>query len=235
MSLIVHSKLDELYQHICSKKFISKIFLLENKNNIQKLDNGRRILFNRIYNYKDLHNIEAIAVPDNVTSLIETNMQNIQIIMETVHEIIKHTEKCFIVKYTSILRKPEYIYNFLGETKIILYVQFTVNNKDPNLTVIHFNKKLVHPSEIDDDTIIIDSSNNDIITNIYQQDKLHISESVISISETLFGYNLVHDFMIPFINNIFNTVFDILQDVYVLRFIRYMNKKKIEIFKKKDH
>jgi len=89
MSLIVHSKLDELYQHICSKKFISKIFLLENKNNIQKMDNGKKILFNRIYNYKDLHNIETISVPDNVTSLIETNMQNIQIIMEKRKEYLK--------------------------------------------------------------------------------------------------------------------------------------------------
>ena len=233
MSLIVHAKLNDIYDHISSKKFISKIFLLENKANIHKHNNGTIIKFNRVYNYKDLHNIETVTVPDNISSLIETNMQNIQIIMETTHEIIKHTPNCFIVKYTSILRQPEYVYNFLGETKIILYVQFNVNTKDPNLTVVHFNKKLVHPSEIDDDTIIIDASSNDIITNIYQQDKLHISESIISISETLLGHNLVHDFIIPFINNIFNTVFGILQDVYVLRFIKYMTKKKIEIYKKK--
>jgi hypothetical protein len=99
---------------------------------------------------------------------------------------------------------------------------------------VHFNKKLVNANEQDDDEVIIDADNSDVISNIYQQDTLQINSSIVSISETLLGYNLVHDFVIPFINNIFNTSFGILKDVYILRFIKYMSKKNIEIYKKKE-
>ncbi len=234
MSLMIHANISDIYDMVCSKKFISKIFAIEDKSSLKKYDGGKKFTFDRPYNYKDLYSIESIQVPDNFTSMIENNLQYVELMMHTEHQIIKHTDTAFIVKYTSILNKPDYIYGILKNTKIILYVQFTVNTRDPMMTVVHYNKKLLNAGEEDDDSLIIDASHNDIITNIYQQDTLRINESIINISETFLGHNFVHDFCIPFINNIFNTSFTILQDVYTLRMMKYMSKKNIEIYKKKE-
>jgi hypothetical protein len=231
---MIHAKMSEIYEMVCSKKFIIKVFAIDDKNNIKKYENGKKITFDRPYNYKDLYAIESIKVPDNFTTMIENNLNNVELYMYTEHEIIKHTDTSFIVKYTSILKKPDYINAMLKNTKIILYVQFKTNTRDPNMTVVHYNKKLLNADEEDNDSLIIDASNNDIITNIYQQETLKINESIISISETFLGHNFVHDFCIPFINNIFNTSFSILQDVYTVRMMKYMSKKNIEIYKKKD-
>ena len=233
MSLIVNMKLDQAYEMVCSRKFIHKLFLTDDKASIKKYDNGKRITFLRQYDHKDIKNIDGVEIPENFTEFIEKNMKHLHIIMHTEHQIIKHTDKCFIVKYTSILQKPEYIHSILGDTKIILYTQYTTNINDPNMTVIHFNKKLINAGDEDDDTCIIDADHDDVITHIYQQDTLKIDKSLISISETLLGHNLVHDFVIPFINNVFNTSFDFIQDVYTSRLIKFVTKKGIDIYKKK--
>jgi len=169
---MVHAKLKDVYNIVCSRHFIYKIFLLQDKYSIHK-ENNENILFKRTYNHNDLNMVsDMIEIPDNLLSIIQTNLQNIDIIFDSKHEVIKNCDTSFVVKYTSILKDPSYIYQILGETKIILYVQFTVNKNDPNMTVIHFNKKLVNSYEPDDDSVIINASNNDIITNIYQQNTL---------------------------------------------------------------
>ena len=234
MSLIIHQRLEDVYDLVCSKKFLKKIYLLDDNANFKKSDDGKKITFERMYSYKDLNKLEAVEVPDNFVSIIETNLQNIQLWMHSEHEIIKHTDKCFIVKYTSVLKKPEYVEKILRNTRIVLYVQFNTNINDSKMTVIHFNKKLVNTDEEDDDTCIMSADHTDIITNIYQQDTLNINPNIISLSETFLGNSLVHEFILPFIKSIFNTSFGILQDVYTLRFIKYVSKKGIDIYKKKD-
>jgi hypothetical protein len=234
MSLMVHAKLKDVYNIVCTRHFIYKIFLLQDKSGINKECN-ENILFKRTYNHNDLNMVsDMIEIPGNLMNIIQTNLHNIDIIFDSKHEIIKNTDTSFVVKYTSILKEPNYIYQILGETKIILYVQFTVNKNDHNMTVIHFNKKLVNAYESDDDSVIINAANNDIITNIYQQNTLQMNESIISLSEALLGHNFIHNFVIPTINSIFNMSFSVLQDVYTVRFIKYMSKKNIEIYKKKE-
>ena len=231
---MVHMPLSNIYDIVCSKHFIQKIYIIQDKSNIKKYDDENKIVFKRIYNYKDLNNLNhVLEVPQNITSIIETNLSSLDIVFETVHEVIKKSDTNFIIKYTSILREPSYVHQILGDTKIILYAQFTMNKNDPNMTVIHFNKKLVNASEVDDDDLILNAGHNDIITNIYQQDTLHINEHILNMSETFLGYKLVHEIIIPTINTVFKTSFDVLQDIYVLRFIKYMSKKNIEIYKKK--
>lgn len=235
MSLIVKKNIEDIYDTVCSKKFLKKIFMLDDNAHFKKIDGNKRILFQRTYNHKDLYKIEAVQVPDNFASIIESNLHNVQISMDTEHHVIKHTDRCFIVKYTSVLKKPEYVEKILGNTRIVFYVQFTVNTNDSNMTVIHFNKKLINADEEDDDTCIMNADHTDIITNIYQQDTLNINPNIISFSETFLGHNMVHDFILPFIKSIFNTSFDILQDVYTARFIKYMSKRGYDVYKKKDN
>lgn len=233
MSLIINMNLEQAYEMVCSRKFIHKLFLTEDKSGIKKYDNGKKISFSRQYDHKDLKNLDNIEIPENFSTFIETNMKHINIVMGTEHEIIKHTDKCFIVKYTSTLQKPEYVSGILGNTKIILYTQYTTNTNDPTMTVLHFNKKLINSGDEDDDSCIINADHDDVITHIYQQDTLKIDKNLISISETLLGKNLVHDFIIPFINNIFNTSFELIQEVYTSRLIKFMTKKGIDMYKKK--
>lgn len=229
MSLIINRKIDELYKIVCSKKFLTKTFLLPDDTVFNK--NDKQISFERIYTHVDLKQLSA--VPDNILSFVETHAKNIQITASTNHNIIKHTDKCFIVKYITILKKPDYIHSILKDTKIILYVQFKVNINDPSMTVVHFNKKLVNYNEVDDDNLVINAEENDVITNIYQQDTLVISPSLIIVAETFLGNSLVHDFIIPFINDIYNMAFSVMQDIYTNRMVKYLTKKGIDIYKKK--
>lgn len=235
MSLIVNKPIDDIYNIVCSKHFIYKIYLLKDKDCIIEKNND--YIFKRIYNYKDLDKIiNIVNISENISNIVNNNLNNlnnINLLFETSHQIIKKNDREFIVKYTSIILEPSYISQILTNTKIILYVQFTKNTKDNNMTVIHFNKKLVNSDDKDDDSIFIDLNNNDIITNIYQQDKLNINDNLILLSETLFGQNMVQNMIIPTINTVFKTAFDVLQDVYTIRFIKYMSKKNIEIYKKK--
>ena len=234
MSLMVHTPLEVLYNMVSSKDFLSKIFLIPDKSHIKKFDNGNRVVFTRTYCYKDLHNLKHVLdIPSNITSIIETNLHMVNILFETTHEVIKKSDTGFIIKYKSILKEPGYLQQIISDTKIILYAQFTVNKNDESMTVIHFNKKLVNSGCIDDDSLILNAENNDIITNIYQQDTLQINEHILNVSETFLGYNMVHEIIIPTINSVFKTAFDVLQDIYILRFIKYISKKNIEVYKKK--
>ena len=233
MSLMIHAKLDDVYKLVCSRHFIYKIFQLADKSTIVK-HSSENISFKRMYNHKDLDMVKGITeIPIGITNIIESNLTNVNIIFDSTHEVIKHTDNIFIIKYISVLKEPSYIYQIIGNTKVILYVQFTINKNDPNMTVVHFNKKFVNASEQDDDSIILNASNSDIITNIYQQDKLYINDNLIRLSETILGHDLIQNIIIPTINGLFNTIFSILQDVYTIRFIKYMTKKGIEIYKKK--
>lgn len=233
MSLMVHAKLDDVYKLVCSRHFIYKIFQLADKSTIVK-HSSENISFKRMYNHKDLDMVKGIVeIPSGIINIIESNLTNVNIIFDSTHEVIKHTDNIFIIKYISVLKEPSYIYQIIGNTKVILYVQFTINKNDPNMTVVHFNKKFVNALEQDDDSVILNASNSDIITNIYQQDKLHINDNLIRLSETILGHDLIQNIIIPTINGLFNTIFSILQDVYTIRFIKYMTKKGIEIYKKK--
>jgi hypothetical protein len=234
MSLMVHAQLKDIYNIVCSRHFIYKIFMLQDKSVINKVNN-EHISYKRTYNHNDLNVVsDMIEIPDNFMDIIQTNLHNIDIIFDSLHEVIKNCDNSFVIKYTSILKEPGYIHQILGDTKIILYVQFTVNKNDPSMTIVHFNKKLVNAYDADDDSVIINASKNDIITNIYQQNTLHINESIVGLSEALLGHNFVHNCIIPTINSIFNMSFSILQDVYTVRFIKYMSKKNIELYKKKE-
>lgn len=235
MSLIIDTNISDIYDIICSKSFIYKIYLLQDKSDIKKL-NDNSFIFRRKYNHSDINKInDIVPIPEHLINLIKTNLSNFDIIIETKQTIIKKTEDSFIVKYSSILKEPDYIYKIIGDAKIILYVQFNINKNDNNLTVIHFNKKLVNANQEDDDTLLLDMSNNDITTFIEQNDnKLNIDENIIRLTETLLGHHFVHNIIIPTINNIYEFSFSVLQDIYTKRFTKYMLKKNIDVYKKKQ-
>lgn len=234
MSLMINANIDDLYQIICSKKFIYKIYLLEDKSHIKKI-NEHTYIFKRKYNHKDINQIkDIVSVPEHIINLINTNLSAFDIGMETKQEVIQKKDDSFIIKYTSVMKEPDYIYKLLGNTKIILYVQFNINKKDKNLTVVHFNKKFLNAYEDEDDSNIINTSDNDIITHVEQQNnKLHIDENIIKITETFLGHHFVHNIIIPTINNIYDLSFMVLQDIYIKRLTKYMLKNNIEVYKKK--
>ncbi len=236
MSLMIHANISNIYDIVCSKSFITKIYLLEDKSAIKKLDENK-YLFRRKYNHTDIKKLEdVVEIPEHINNLIQTNLSNFDVWMETTQQIIQKSDTSFIVKYSTILKEPDYIYKIIGDTKIILYVQFNINKNDENMTVVHFVKKLLNTYENDDDSmLLLDASQNDIITHVEQYNNtLKIDENIIRLSETFLGHNLVHNIIIPTINNIYDLSFSVLQDIYTKRLIKYMLRKKIDIYKKKN-
>lgn len=232
MSLMINLEIDKIHEIVCSKSFISKIYLIQDKSTIT--NKGKKIVFRRPYTSHDLDKLEGVIhIPENISNIIENKLKNVNIVMETEQEIIKHTDKCIIVKYSSVLKEPEYINKIVGNIKIILYVQFQINKNNNKMCVVHFSKKLLNNGDIDDDSVIIDTSCNDIITNKYQQKDLKINENIINLTEQFLGHSMVHDIIIPTINNVYHSSFDAMQDIYISRFIKYMSKKNIDIYKKK--
>ena len=233
MSLIIKSPIDDILGFVCSRNFVSKIFAIKNKISIKKHNNGVNMSFDRVYNNSDLNTIDGFDIPDNIREFVGEKLDGFDVVMNTHHDIIKHDENSFIVKYTSILHEPEYLYNIIGETKIVLYVQYSVNPVDKELITVNFTKKVVNSDESDDDTLILNLDQNDCIQNIYDKKELVLPKNVIAISKTVVGKDFFTRVVLPFVNSLYTAVFDIIQEVYVQRLIKFMTKKQIEIYKKK--
>lgn len=229
MSLIIKGKIDDIYDLICSRQSICKLFAISDKSCIRKTQSGKLMEFSRIYDSQDLKIIENLKIPE----MIGNKLDSYNITMQTEHKIIQRTSSSFIVKYSSILRKPEYLYGMIGDAKIILYAQFTVNPSDKDLVVVHFNEKMVNANEVDSDDLILNVSNNDIISNIYQRGKLVFNDNIIQLSETIFGKQMLNDVILPFVDTVYNTVFDVVKDVYIKRLMKFISRKGLEIYKKK--
>jgi len=229
MSLIIKGNLDDIYGYACSRQFISKLFSIKDKSCIKKSQSGKIMEFYRVYDSHDLKSIEDMKIPE----MIGSQLESYNITMETTHEIIQREPMSFIVKYTSILKKPEYLYSMIGDAKIVLYVQFTINPLDNDLVVVHFNEKMVNANEIDNDDLILNASTNDVISNIYQRDKLVFNEGIIHLSETIFGKQILNEVILPFVNTVYNTVFNVIKDIFMKRLVKFITKKGLEIYKKK--
>lgn len=234
MSIIVDATLDTLYENVCSKIFAKKIFSLKDKESIKKYNNGEKMTFDRIYNVQELDSIEDLTIPNDITQMIESNLGHINVIFSTTQEVIHKASDRFIIKYTSILTKPEFIYSIVGEAKMVLYVQFAKNKNDPDKVTIHWNKKFINVNTEDDDSIIINKSNTDIINNLGEPDKLIINESLVKLSETFLGKELVQECILPYINKLFNDALAVIENVYLHRLIDFMSKKSIKVYKKKS-
>jgi len=228
-SLIVKENIDNIYNTICSRNFVKYIFDIDKSVIVKETDEN--IKFERVFTSKDLVELENLRLP----SFIGDRFDGFCCTFETFHKILRYDSSSIVVKYTSVLRKPDYLYNLLGETKIILYVTFNVNKKDTSYTTVNINRKLLNSySNIeDDDTLILDNTSNDILTNIYQQDKIVLQDNIVSLSESLFGKDIFHNVIMVFINTLYNAIFDIIQDTYVHKFIKFFSKKQIEVYKKK--
>jgi hypothetical protein len=237
MSLIIDIELDSFKTFLTSKKFLSKLFSVD--KSVIKRENDT-IAFKQEFNYdvvtehckKFYKNKKTIYsdMPDLLVNYIKT----IKIFTETSSKIIKETSDTIIVKYTTQLREPEYFLTVVGEsTKVILYAQFSKNKNNPAHTNVHLNKKFLNSSDIDNDDIIIDSANNDIITNIYQQDKLNINSNILMLSESFLGQEFVNNVALPILNNIFNSLFEYIQEIYIDELSKFLTKKNITIYSKK--
>lgn len=229
MSLIIKGNLDNIYGLACSRQFISKLFVIKDKSCIKKLQSGKIMEFYRIYDSQDLKSIEDMKIP----AIISNQLESYTVTMETTHEIIQHTPTSFIVKYRSILKKPEYLYSMIGDAKIVLYVQFSVNPTDQDLVVVHFNEKMVNANEVDNDDLILNASSNDVISNIYQRDKLIFNDGIIQLSETIFGKQMLNEVILPFVNAVYSAVFNVVKEIYMKRLMKFISKKGLEIYKKK--
>jgi len=234
MSIVIKSDIDTIYQYVCSRQFISKIFTIRDKHSIKKNKNFTNMNFVRDFGIEDLEEVDELILPENISNLLgNTAMASFRFTLETNHDVISRTDDSFVVKYTSIIKKPEYIYAIMGETKIILYVVFTVNPKDNNLIIVKIYKKCVNIGDVDDDGPYINLNNNDIVSNVFDYDKLIISDNITKLSEAIFGKSTFHEFIMPFVNNIYNKIFKSIFDVYISRTMKYISKKNIEVFERK--
>jgi len=236
MSIIVETSLDTLYQNVCSKKFIKNLFSMKDKESIKKYHDGKKMVFDRLYNVKELDDIDElkhIKIPEEMTNMLEKHLGHIDIIFSTTHEVIKHDDECIILKYTSILTKPEFIYTIVGSAKLILYVKMLKNKNDASKITIHSIKRFVNVNTIVDDNLILNTENNNILNNIYEDEKLQINESLIKMSETLLGKELVQECIIPYINKLFSDAITVIQNTYMAKLMRYLSHKDIKIYKKK--
>ena len=226
MSLIVKKDIDEMFKIMTSRSFVSKVFICD-KSDINKENDT--MFFDTIFTSSDLHAIENVKLP----AFFGDRFDGYKVSLVTTHYVIKHEPDCFIIKYTSVLKETDILYKLLGRTMIVLYVSIHVNPIDNSLLTCHINRKLLRYDSLDDDSLILNTKSNDIMNNIFQHDKVEINENIVNVTETLFGKDIVQNSILPFINSLYNTLFDIIIDQYKYQFIKYFTKKKIEIYKKK--
>lgn len=226
MSLIIKADIDDIFKIMTSRSFVSKVFICD-KSDINK-ENGT-MFFDTVFTSSDLHAIENVKLP----AFFGDHFDGYKVSLVTTHYVIKQEKDCFIIKYTSVLKETDILYKLLGRTMIVLYVSIHVNPIDNSLLTCHINRKLLRYDSVDDDSLILNTNSNDIINNIYQHDKIEINENIVNVTETLFGKDIVQNSILPFINSLYNTLFDIIIDQYKHQFVKFFTKKKIEIYKKK--
>lgn len=228
-TLTIKTDIQCIYQTLCSKSFIKYVFHIE-KDEINK-ESDESISFNRVFTNKDLVELENLKLP----SFIGDRFDGFFCTIETTHTILKYDETSIILKYSSVIKKPDYLYNMLKNTQIVLYVILNINKNDNSFITMNFNRKLVNNEEdVEEyDNAIINNS-SDFITNIYQKDEIKLQENIVNISESLFGKDMFHNVIMSFINTLYNTIFDIIEETYKTRIIKYFTKKNIEIYKKKQ-
>lgn len=226
MSLIIKADINDIFKTMTSRSFIGKVFCCS-KADIKRDENT--MSFDTIFTSTDLHAIEGIKLP----AFFGNRFEGYTVSLVTTHRVIKQTEDCFIIKYISVLKESDMLYKLIANTKIVLYISVYINPLDNTLLTLHIHKKLIRSDGIDDDSLILNTSVNDIMNNIYQYDKIEINENIVNVTETLFGKDIVHNSIIPFINLLYNTLFDVIINQYKVQFIKYFTKKHIEVYKKK--
>ena len=226
MSLIIKSDINDIFKLMTSRSFVSKVFMC-NKAEVQR--DGDTMFFDTIFTSSDLHAIDGMKLP----AFFGDRFDGYTVSLTTTHYIIKHTDDCFVIKYTSLLKETDILYKLIGNTMIVLYISVHINPLNDSLLTFHINRKLLRNDCVDDDSLILNSSANDIMNNIYQNDKIHINENIVNVTETLFGKDVVQNSILPFINSLYNTLFDIIIDQYKVQFVKYLTKKHIEVYKKK--
>lgn len=226
MSLIIKADINEIFKTMSSRSFVGKVFICK-KSDVQH--DGDTMFFDTIFTSSHLHAIEGMKLP----AFFGDRFDGYTVSLVTTHYVIKHTEDCFIIKYTSVLKETDILYKLIGKTMIVLYVSMHINPLDNSLLTCHINRKLLHNNSEDDDSLILNTSANDIMNNIYQHDKVKINENIVNVTETLFGKDIVQNSILPFINSLYNTLFDIIIDQYKVQFVKYLTKKHIEVYKKK--
>lgn len=230
MSIIISSDIEKIYEYVISKKFILKMFNLENKSDIIK--KNEKYYFNKVYDYNELKHIDSIS--QEFYEIAKTKFNNIEIIINTVQSIIKKNDKCFIIKYSSVLQEPSYIKQFVNNIKVLLYVKFTLNTNDNLKTTVHFNQKIHYIKNDDDDdeddmdNYIINNDLYNLNINNLEERELIFDENVLLLSETFLGKELVYNIK-KFINSLFT---NIIKDVFIKRFNKFFIKKNIIIYNK---
>lgn len=226
MSLIIKANINDIFKTMTSRSFVSKVYCCS-KADINRNDDT--MYFDTIFTSSDLHAIEGMKLP----TFFGSRFEGYTVSLVTTHSVIKRTDDCFVIKYVSVLKKTDMLYKLIAGTKIVLYISVHINPLDNTLLTLHIHKKLIRDNGIDDDSLIINTSANDVMNNIYQYDKIEINENILNVTETLFGKDIVHNSIIPFIDSLYNTLFDIIIDQYRVQFIKYFTKKHIEVYKKK--
>jgi len=233
MALIIEYELDKLYAMICKKSFIEKIFILPDKNTIEYHDDDK-ITWNRLYDNKDINNIKTIKVPDDIKNVADKYLNNMSLLIESTQTTIKKTNDNFIIKYSSTVKEPENLAQFVQNVKILLYTVCSKKKGDDNMIVIQIHKKIQYPHENDIDNLLIDVNANDVLTNIFQEDTLQFNENLINLSSMILGPTIVNEICVPFLKNTYTNACKIIQDDYIYRMTKYMKKKEITVYKKKD-
>lgn len=226
MSLIIKSDINELLKKMSSRSFMSKAFMCK-KEDVHR--DGDTIYCNTVFTNSHLKAIDGIKLP----AFFGDKFEGYSVSFITTHYLIKQTDDCFIIKYTSVLKESDVLYKLVGKTMIVIYVSIHINPLDESLLTLHINRKLLRNNCVDDDSLILNTSSNDIMNNIYQNDKVEINENIVNVTETLFGKDIVQNSILPFINLLYNALFDFIIDQYKVQFIKYFTKKKIEVYKKK--
>lgn len=226
MSLIIKANINDIFKSMISKSFVSKVFLCD-KSTVHR--DGDVMYFDTNFTSSDLHAIEGMKLP----AFFGDRFEGYKVSLITSHYVIKKTDDSFIIKYTSVLKESDILYKLIGKTTIVLYISIHINPQDNTLLTCHMNRKLLKYNEEDDDSIILNTDKIDVMNNLYKYDKIEINENIVNVTETLFGKDIVQNSILPFINSLYNTMFDLILDQYKVQFIKYFTKKQIELYKKK--
>lgn len=224
---IIKNSCSDMHDIFYSRKFISKIFDIENREDITK-SNGN-IHIQKKYNVNDLQNMFTITpyINENIISKIK------HIVFElNVHQsVIVNTDDVLIIKYICSIDKPTYIKSMLADQSTVYYIKFYKNTNNNEYLNMCYYRKFIQSDDIElyNDSDII--NDNNILNNNSEYNTIKFNSALLVTASTLLGEDAVNDMIIPFIYKIYDDFIDI---VINKRIKNYLKHKKIELLKKKN-
>ena len=228
--MLLKTDLNTIKKYFNSIKFTSKIFDLNEKDTITKIDDdSKKYLIIKHFNIDYLK--QFITFNDYINNNIIPKIKDIIIELNIEKILIHESTEELIYKYICYIDKPNYIKKLLADQCTVYYIKAYPNKDNKDYISLNYTRKFIpsNDPELENDEDII---NNNYINIDDKYEKIQFNNSLLVAANAFLGEEVINNIIIPFIYTIFD---EFINKVLNKRIKHYFKKKNIEVLTNKTN